>query len=111
LADNEKNSNVIFSLQLSSNKHIIYNQIIYPSQYPGVIYPHFLLKNEIALFQGMKPKNGASKINFNMKSLMGFPDMHYDSCYTYPDYFMMKINLLIYLTHIFQIKCQFIAII
>jgi hypothetical protein len=57
LADNEKNSNVVLSLQSTSNKNIIYKQIIYPPQYPGVIYPHFLLKNEKALFQGMKPTN------------------------------------------------------
>ena len=85
LAHDEKKENVAFSVQLSSNKHIIYNQLIYPPQYPGVIYPHFLLKGEIALFQGMKPRDGATEINFNMKGLMGFPDMLYDSCQTYPD--------------------------
>ena len=85
LADNEKNNNVVFSVQLSSNKHIIYNQFIYPPQYPGIIYPHFLLKNEIALFQGMKPTKGASEINFNMKAIIGFPDMLYDNCTTYPN--------------------------
>ena len=84
-AHDEKKNNVIFSVQLSSNKHIIYNQLIYPPQYPGVIYPHFLLKGEIGLFQGMKPRDGATEINLNMKALMGFPDMLYDSCQTYPD--------------------------
>jgi len=75
----------IFSLQLSSNKHIIYSQFVYPPQYPGVIYPRFLLKNEIALFRGMKPKAGAREINFNMKALMGFPDMLFDNCTNYPN--------------------------
>ena len=85
LAEDEKKNNVVFSVQLSSNKHIIYNQLIYPPQYPGVIYPHFLLKGEIGLFQGMKPRDGATEINLNMKALMGFPDMLYDSCQTYPE--------------------------
>ena len=85
LTDKEKNNNVVFSVQLSSNKHNIYNQFIYPPQYPGIIYPHFLLKNEIAIFQGMKPTKGASEINFNMKAIMGFPDMLYDNCTTYPN--------------------------
>ena len=85
LAHDEKKNNVVFSVQLSSNKHIIYNQIIYPPQYPGVIYPHFLLKGEIALFHGMKPREGATEIKFNIKALMGFPDMLYDNCQTYSD--------------------------
>ena len=85
LADDEKNYDVIFSVQLSSNKHIIYNQLIYPPQYPGIIYSHFLLKDEIAVFQGVKPSKGASEINFNMKSIIGFPDMLYDNCTTYPN--------------------------
>ena len=84
-ANDEKKNEVVFSVQLSSNKHNIYNQLIYPPQYPGVIYPHFLLKGEIGLFQGMKPRTGATEINLNMKALMGFPDMLYDSCQTYPD--------------------------
>ena len=75
----------IFSLQLSTNRHNFYNQFIYPPQYPGVIYPHFLLKDEMAIFTGMKPKEGATEINFNMKALTGFPDMLYDNCTTYPD--------------------------
>ena len=85
--DDDQNQNVVFSLQLSSNNHKAYSQIIYPPQYPGVIYPHFLLKDEIAVFQGMKPRDGATEINFNMKALVGFPDMLYDSCQTYPDCF------------------------
>ena len=83
--EGDKKDNAIFSLQLSSNKHNYYNQFVYPPQYPGVIYPHFLLKNEMAIFRGMKPKAGAREINFNMKALMGFPDMLFDNCTTYPN--------------------------
>jgi len=81
----DNSSSVVFSLQLSSNKHINYSQLIYPPQIPGVIYPHFLVTNETAFFQGMKPKPNAKEINFNMKSIMGFPDMLFDNCNTYPD--------------------------
>ena len=83
--EGDKKDHAIFSLQLSSNKHNFYSQFIYPPQYPGVIYPHFLLKNEMAIFRGMKPKQGANEINFNMKALMGFPDMLFDNCTTYPN--------------------------
>ena len=83
--EGDKKDHAIFSLQLSSNKHNFYSQFVYPPQYPGVIYPHFLFKNEIAVFRGMKPKQGASEINFNMKALIGFPDMLFDNCTTYPN--------------------------
>ena len=83
--EGDKKDHAIFSLQLSSNKYNFYSQFVYPPQYPGVIYPHFLLKNEIAVFRGMKPKQGAIEINFNMKALMGFPDMLFDNCTTYPN--------------------------
>ena len=85
--DSDKKDSLIFSLQLTSNKYNNYNQIIYPPQIPGVIYPHFLLKGEIAIFQGMKPTKGAAEINYNMKLIMGFPDMRFDKCQTYPDCF------------------------
>ena len=83
--ESDKKDHAIFSLQLSSNKHNFYSQFVYPPQYPGVIYPHFLLKNEMAVFRGMKPRQGATEINFNMKALMGFPDMLYENCTTYPN--------------------------
>ena len=76
---------IVFSLQLSSNKHMKYNQLIYPPQLPGIIYPHLLQKNETAVFQGMKPTEGASEINYNMKSIMGFPDMLFEKCNTFPE--------------------------
>ena len=39
----------------------------------------------MAVFRGMKPRQGATEINFNMKALMGFPDMLFDNCTTYPN--------------------------
>ena len=83
--EGDKKDHAIFSLQLSSNKYNFYSQFVYPPQFSGVIYPHFLFKNEIAVFRGMKPKQGASEINFNIKALMGFPDMLFDNCTNYPN--------------------------
>ena len=67
---NDTKDHSIFSLQLSANSHIQYIQLIYPPQYNGVIYPHFLMKNELAIFQGAKITTGAKEINYNMKAIM-----------------------------------------
>ena len=75
---------VVFTLQLSSYRHIFYTQLIYPPLIPGVIYPHYLLKDEIAVYQGLRPRSDAQEINFNMKSIKGFPDMFFHNCTTYP---------------------------
>ena len=75
---------VVFTLQLSSYSHAFYNQLIYPPLIPGVIYPHYLLKDEIAVYQGLRPRDDAQEINFNMKSIKGFPDMFFHNCTTYP---------------------------
>ena len=74
----------VFTLQLSSYSNIFYSQLIYPPLIPGVVYPHYLLKNEIAVFRGIRPISGAQEINFNMKSVKGFPDMYFHNCSTYP---------------------------
>ena len=76
---------IIYSLQLTSNSINNLNQFIYPPQLPGVIYSHYLLKGEVAVFLGMKPKEGAKEINFNMKAIKGFPDMLFDKCLTFPN--------------------------
>ena len=75
----------IYSLQITSNSFNNLNQFIYPPHLPGVIYSHHLLKGEVAVFQAMKPKEGAKEINFNMKAIKGFPDMLFDICLTFPD--------------------------
>ena len=84
LKDTKVFNDVIFTLQLSSYRNIFYNQLIYPPLIPGIIYPHYLLKDEIAVFQGLRPRDDAQEINFNMKSIKGFPDMFFHNCTTYP---------------------------
>ena len=84
LKDTKIFNEVIFTLQISSYRNAFYNQLIYPPLIPGVIYPHYLLKDEIAVFQGLRPRTDAQEINFNMKSIKGFPDMFFHNCTTYP---------------------------
>ena len=84
LPNTQKFNVAVFSLQLSSYKNAFYNQIIYPPLVPGIIYPHYLLKDEVAIFQGFRPRSDAQEINFNMKSIKGFPDMFFHNCSTYP---------------------------
>jgi len=76
---------VVFSLQLVTHKYNNYNQFIYQPQLPGVIYPHILLKGEVAVFTGMNSHNDTKEINYNMKSITGFPKMYFYYCETYPN--------------------------
>ena len=80
----EKQHVVIFAFQLTIGGNEKYSQFISPPQLPGVIYSHFLLKGQIAVFRGMKPKKGAKEINFNMKTVKGFPDMLFDWTNDFP---------------------------
>ena len=61
------------------------NQYIFPPQLPGVIYNHFLPKGAIAIFRGMTPTKDATEINFNMRSIKGFPDMRFDAALDFPE--------------------------
>ena len=72
---------LIFSIQMTSNRniHMVHSPLI-----PGEIRRHFLMKNEWAIFYGMKPKDGAGEVNLILKSLKGFPEMYYTDCTTFP---------------------------
>ena len=76
---------VVFTLQLVTHKYNNYNQFLYQPQLPGVIYPHILLKDEVAVFTGMNSHNDTKEINYNMKSITGFPKMYFYYCETYPN--------------------------
>ena len=76
---------IIFSIQLTSPELYKYNQFIFPPHLPGVIYTHYLVEGEIAVFQGGEPNNEAREINFNMKARKGFPNMYFDRCLDYPN--------------------------
>ena len=82
---NPEKTDLIFSIQLTSPSLYNHNQFIYPPHLPGVIYTHYLLKGEVAVIQGMQPKDGAREINFNMKARKGFPDMYFEKCTDYPN--------------------------
>ena len=80
----EKQHEIIFEFQLTDGGNQKYTQFIYPPQLPGVIYSHFLFKGQIAVFRGMKPKKNSKEINFNMKTIRGFPDMLFDWSKNFP---------------------------
>ena len=82
--DDERSDELIFSLQLTSNVYRR-NQYIYAPQLPGVIYSHYLPRGAMAVFRGMKPKNGAKEMNFNMKAIKGFPDMYFHRAKDFPE--------------------------
>ena len=79
---NNKHPLVIFSIQMTSNKNY---QMVHPPLVPGEIRRHFLMKNEYAIFYGMKPEEGATEVNLNVKALKGFPEMYFDKCKTFPE--------------------------
>ena len=80
--NNYENELMIFSIQMINSESA---QLIYPILQPGEITHHYLMKNQIAVFYGMKPTEGAFEVNLNLKSLKGFPEMYYDECQTFPE--------------------------
>ena len=82
--NDNKNKNIIFSLQFTSAAYKNYDQYIIPPQLPGVIYSHFLPKGAIGVYRGMKVEEGWKEINYNMKSLKGYPDMYFNRAIDFP---------------------------
>ena len=82
--DDDKREEIVFSFQYLHFKSIVYNQLIIPPQIPGYIYRHRILNGEKALFQGMITNNEATEINYNLKTISGFPDMKFYKCTNYP---------------------------
>ena len=77
------NGLIIFSIQMTNDNDI--PLLFYPPLVPGEIKRHYLKKHQIGIFYGMKPDDDWDEINFNLKSLKGFPDMYYDEYDTFPN--------------------------
>ena len=77
------NDLIIFSIQVTSD-NADPTHVFLPPLLPGEIKRHILLKGQMAVFYGMKPNDDAYEVNFNIKSLKGFPEMYYDHCNTFP---------------------------
>ena len=92
--DNEKFSinEVVFTIQLTSNKYMDFNKMIYPHLFPGLVYSYGLSEGETAIFTGDFTKL-SQKINFNMKLMQGVPHMYFDFCGEYPNCHNGEINL------------------
>ena len=80
----KKSEEIVFSFTFINYLGGVYGQLIHPPQIPGYIYRHILLGGEVALFQGMITKSDATEINYNMKSLLGYSDMRFFKCTTFP---------------------------
>ena len=80
----EKREEIVFSFSFIHYASNVYGQLIHPPQIPGYIYRHRLISGEVALFQGMITNKEATEINYNMKSLIGFSDMRFYKCNTFP---------------------------
>ena len=72
----------VFSIQMTCNAGE--TQLVTDPLLPGDIRRHFLLRGEIAIFYGTKPRLNTKEVNFNLKSLKGFPEMYYTECTTFP---------------------------
>ena len=81
-SNNNNNQLIAFAIQMTTHRNY---QLVHPPLVPGEIRRHFLMKNEYAIFYGMKPENGATEVNLNIKALKGFPEMYYDECTTFPE--------------------------
>ena len=77
------NGLIIFSIQMTNNN--VTTSILNPPMVPGEINRHYLGLHQMAIFYGMKLSNNADEMNFNLKSLKGFPDMYYTECGTFPN--------------------------
>ena len=78
--DDSPVSTMIVSIQMFSNKTIY----IAPPVFPGDIRRYYTIKNQIAVFYGISPSLQATELNYNMKSLRGFPQMYYKEAKTFP---------------------------
>ena len=65
---------IVFTIQMVSFGDYI---IVTPPTLPGDIRRYIMKKGETAIFSAMTPTDGAQKLNFNMKSLKGFPDLYF----------------------------------
>ena len=73
----------IFSIQMTCN--LGETELVTGPLLPGDIRTHFLERGQFAIFYGTKPSDKAKEVNFNLKSLTGFPEMYYNECTTFPN--------------------------
>ena len=73
----------IISIQMTCNAGE--TQLITPPLLPGDIRRHFLLRGEVGIFYGTKPRLLTKEVNLNLKALKGFPEMYYTECLTFPN--------------------------
>ena len=89
---------IILTIQMISFDDRI---IVTPPAIPGDIRRYIMKKGDMAIFSAMTPTFGAKTLNFNMKSLKGFPDLYGERISTFPffsiseEYLQTKTNFTI----------------
>ena len=76
---------VIYGLRMSYSKNQKYSSLLYKPQRLGEFYPRIIHGGNLVSFIGMPPNDANTKtIEYNMITTLGFPDMFFDTCETYP---------------------------
>ena len=75
---------VTYGISMSYSYNEKYNSLIYTPQRLGEFYPRIIDGGNLVGFIGMPPNKKSEMIEYNMITTLGFPDMHFDICTTYP---------------------------
>ena len=76
---------VIYGLRMSYSKNQKYSSLLYKPQRLGEFYPRIIHGGNLVSFTGMPPDDeNTQTIEYNMITTLGFPDMFFDTCTTYP---------------------------
>ena len=76
---------VIYGLRMSYSKNQKYSSLLYKPQRLGEFYPRIIHGGNLVSFIGMPPNDeNTQTIEYNMITSLGFPDMLFGICDTYP---------------------------
>ena len=76
---------VLYGLRMTYSKNQKYSSLLYKPQRLGEFYPRIIHGGNLVFFTGMPPEDPNTKtVEYNMITTLGFPDMFFDLCTTYP---------------------------
>ena len=76
---------VFYGLRMTYSKNQKYSSLLYKPQRLGEFYPRIIHGGNLVSFIGMPPDDENTKtIEYTMITTLGFPDMFFDTCLTYP---------------------------
>ena len=82
--DNLDINKVIYGISMSYSYNQKFSSLIYTPQRLGEFYPRIIDGGNLVGYIGMPPNKESEMIEYNMITILGFPDMHFDICTTYP---------------------------